>query len=142
MFSLIPLIPCAPSGASIQQLQSLKDPDFVAPGGTVTMSCRYEGGTLTDSNYPRWIQQKSERVRRLLIYSTSRRPTGVPARFSGSRSGNIMSLTIMEALVEDKATYYCLVWIGDGFTVLDLDREVRQKPLKGSKTLPWVLFPF
>ncbi|KAK9405515.1 hypothetical protein NXF25_004289 [Crotalus adamanteus] len=129
-------------GASIQQLQSLKDPDFVAPAGTITMSCRYDGGTITDNNYPRWIQQKSEQVPRLLIHSTSSRPSGVPARFSGSRSGNTMSLTITGALVEDEATYYCLVWIGDGCTVLDSDREMRQKPFKGSETLSWVWFPF
>ncbi|XP_039224252.1 uncharacterized protein LOC120319453 [Crotalus tigris] len=94
--------------ASIQQLQSLKDPDFVAPAGTITMSCRYDGGNITDTNYPRWIQQKS---------------------------GNTMSLTITGALVEDEATYYCLVWIGDGCTVLDSDREMRQKPFKGRTSL-------
>uniref|UniRef100_A0A8C5RTY4 Ig-like domain-containing protein n=1 Tax=Laticauda laticaudata TaxID=8630 RepID=A0A8C5RTY4_LATLA len=117
-------------GASIQQLQSLKDPDFVAQGGTITMSCRYNGGTITDNNYPQWIQQKAEDTPRLLIYSTSSRPSGVPARFSGSRSGNTISLTITGALVEDEATYYCLVWIGNGCTVLDLNREVRPKPLE------------
>ncbi|XP_063171892.1 uncharacterized protein LOC134505888 [Candoia aspera] len=117
-------------GASIQQLQSLKDPESVALGGIITMSCSYGGGTITDNNYPFWIQQKPEEIPRLLIYSTSSRPSGIPARFTGSRSGNTMSLTITGSLVEDDATYYCAVWTGSGCTVLDLDREVRQKPLQ------------
>uniref|UniRef100_A0A8C6VL46 Ig-like domain-containing protein n=1 Tax=Naja naja TaxID=35670 RepID=A0A8C6VL46_NAJNA len=100
--------PCGIQCTSIQQLQSLKDPDLVAPGGTITMSCRYNGGTITDDNYPRWIQQKAGETPRLLIHSTSRRVSGVPDRFSGSRSGNTMSLTITGALLEDEATYYCL----------------------------------
>ncbi|XP_070618101.1 uncharacterized protein [Erythrolamprus reginae] len=98
-------------GASVQQLQNLKNADSVAPGGTVIMSCRYDGGTITNFNYPRWIQQKAEESPKLLIHSIDTRRSGVPARFSGSRSGNTMSLTITGALVEDEATYYCLVWI-------------------------------
>ncbi|XP_060539764.1 uncharacterized protein LOC132709621 [Pantherophis guttatus] len=116
--------------ASIQQLQSLKNPELVAPGGTVTASCRYDGGVIGDNNYPVWVQQKSEQIPRLLIHSTSTRQPGIPARFSGSRSGNTMSLTITEALVEDEATYYCAVWTGSGCTVLGSDREVRQKPYR------------
>ncbi|XP_039213535.1 uncharacterized protein LOC120314480 [Crotalus tigris] len=120
--------------SSIQQLQSLKDSDFVAPGGTITTSCRYDSGTITDSNYPVWVQQKSEQVPRLLIHSTSTRHTGVPARFSGSRSGNTMSLTITGALVEDEAMYYCVVWTGSGRTVSDSDREPETE-VKGASGL-------
>ncbi|KAK9391590.1 hypothetical protein NXF25_017979, partial [Crotalus adamanteus] len=113
------LILCSLSGSSIQQLQSLKDSDFVAPGGTITTSCRYDSGTITDSNYPVWVQQKPEQVPRPLIHSTSTRQTGVPARFSGSRSGNTMSLTITwEHHVPDHrlsgrrgyVLLYCLDW--------------------------------
>ncbi|XP_032085289.1 immunoglobulin iota chain-like [Thamnophis elegans] len=99
-------------GPSLQQLRNLKDPEFVTPGGTVTISCRYDGGNLGDGNYPWWSQQFPGDKPRALIYTTSSRPSGVPARFSGSRSGNVMSLTITGALVEDEATYYCCVWTG------------------------------
>uniref|UniRef100_A0A8C5WRS3 Ig-like domain-containing protein n=1 Tax=Laticauda laticaudata TaxID=8630 RepID=A0A8C5WRS3_LATLA len=113
---LFPQILCSLSEASIQQLQSLKNPEFVAPGGTITISCRYDGGVISNNNYPVWVQQKAEEIPRLLIHSTSTRPTGIPARFSGSRSGNTMSLTITGTLVEDEAAYYCAVWTGSGYT--------------------------
>ncbi|KAK9391594.1 hypothetical protein NXF25_017983, partial [Crotalus adamanteus] len=99
-------------GPTLQQLQTLKDPEFVALGRTVTLSCRYDGGNLGDGNYPWWAQQISENKPRTLIYTTSTRPSGVPERFSGSRSGNVMSLTITEAQIGDEATYYCCVWTG------------------------------
>nr|XP_028565546.1 immunoglobulin lambda-1 light chain-like isoform X3 [Podarcis muralis] len=99
-------------GPSIQQLQTLKDPEFVAPGGTVTMSCRFDSGNIGDSNYPWWAQKKSGSKPRQIMYTTSTRPSDVPARFSGSRSGNVMSLTITGALLEDEAAYYCCVWTG------------------------------
>uniref|UniRef100_A0A670JWZ2 Ig-like domain-containing protein n=1 Tax=Podarcis muralis TaxID=64176 RepID=A0A670JWZ2_PODMU len=98
-------------GPSVQQLLTLKDPEFVAPGGTVTMSCRLDS-VIADSNYPLWVQKKPESKPQTLIHDTSVRPSDVPARFSGSRSGNVMSLTIMGALLEDEAIYYCCAWAG------------------------------
>lgn len=129
LISIFPILSSL-SEASVQQLQSLKNPELVAPGGTVTVSCRYDGGVISDNNYPVWVQQKSEQIPRLLIHSTSTRQPGIPARFSGSRSGNTMSLTITGVLVEDETTYYCAVWTGSGRTVLGSDREVRQKRYK------------
>ncbi|KAL8180420.1 UNVERIFIED_CONTAM: hypothetical protein K2H54_022200 [Gekko kuhli] len=95
-------------GPSFQQLQSLKPSETVSLGGTVTISCTFSSGTLTDSNYPWWAQQRQGNAPRALIHSTSTRLPGIPARFSGSRSGNTMSLTISEAMEEDEADYYCL----------------------------------
>nr|XP_060641768.1 immunoglobulin lambda-1 light chain-like [Anolis sagrei ordinatus] len=97
---------------SFQQLQTLKDSESVAQGGTVTLSCRYNSGTIGDSNYPWWTQHVSGSKPRMVMHSTSTRPSGVPDRFSGSRSGNVMSLTITGALAEDEAVYYCVVWTG------------------------------
>uniref|UniRef100_A0A8C7DYE4 Ig-like domain-containing protein n=1 Tax=Naja naja TaxID=35670 RepID=A0A8C7DYE4_NAJNA len=100
-------------GSSLQELQTLKDAEFVAVGGTVTISCRYNGGNLGDGHYPLWTQETAGNRHRGMISYTSSRPSGVPERFSGSRSGNMMSLTITGALVEDEATYYCCVWSGN-----------------------------
>ncbi|CAM5161425.1 unnamed protein product [Eretmochelys imbricata] len=97
-------------GFSSQQLQSLKASDLVSPGGTVTLSCSLSSGALTDHNHPFWVQQRLGNVPRLIMYSTSTRPSGIPERFTGSRSGNTMSLTITGALVEDDADHYCSVW--------------------------------
>ncbi|CAM4564501.1 unnamed protein product [Lepidochelys kempii] len=99
-------------GFSSQQLQSLKASELVSPGGTVTLSCSLSSGALTDNNYPKWVQQRLGNVPRLIMHSTSTRPSGIPARFTGSRSGNTMSLTVTGALVEDDADYYCSVWTG------------------------------
>ncbi|KAF7238418.1 Immunoglobulin lambda variable 7-43, partial [Varanus komodoensis] len=97
-------------GLSVQQLQVLKDPESVAQGGTVTLSCRYSGGTISDGNWPWWSQQVPGGKPRAVMHTTSTRPSDVPARFSGSRSGDVMSLTITGAQPEDEATYYCCVW--------------------------------
>ncbi|XP_039361695.1 immunoglobulin lambda-1 light chain-like isoform X3 [Mauremys reevesii] len=102
-------------GFSSQQLQSLKASELVAPGGTVTLSCSLSSGALTDNNYPLWVQQRLGNVPRLIMHSTSTRPSGIPARFTGSRSGNTMSLTITGALAEDDADYYCSVWTGSAY---------------------------
>lgn len=119
--------PYSLSGASVQQLQSLKNSESVAVHGTVTMSCSYSGGSISDNNYLRWLQQKPGKVLKLLVATSNSRPTGVPARFTGTTSGNTMSLTIAGTLGEDEATYYCAVWTGSGYTALDSNREVKQK---------------
>ncbi|KAJ1093689.1 hypothetical protein NDU88_006785 [Pleurodeles waltl] len=84
----------------------------VAPGGTATVSCSISTGTIGDGHYPRWVQHIYGNVPRGLIYNTNVRPEGTPARFSGSRSGNTMSLTITEVEPQDDASYYCVVWAG------------------------------
>uniref|UniRef100_A0A8D2J588 Ig-like domain-containing protein n=1 Tax=Varanus komodoensis TaxID=61221 RepID=A0A8D2J588_VARKO len=112
--------PCCLSGPSFQQLQSLKPSDTVPLSGTITLSCRYNSGDIGDNNYPRWIQQKDGQVPRMLIHTSSTRPSGIPARvpdhrFSGSKSGNIMSMTITGALLEDEGDYYCVAWTEDAW---------------------------
>ncbi|KAM9118331.1 uncharacterized protein ACDP82_016592 [Pangshura tecta] len=82
----------------------------VTPGGTVTLSCSLSNGAITTSNAPGWFQQKPGSAPQLLIYNTNNRPTGIPARFSGSISGNNAVLTITGVQAEDEADYYCVVY--------------------------------
>uniref|UniRef100_A0A8C0J3J9 Ig-like domain-containing protein n=1 Tax=Chelonoidis abingdonii TaxID=106734 RepID=A0A8C0J3J9_CHEAB len=84
----------------------------VTPGGTVTLSCSLSTGAITSSNYPGWFQQKPGSAPRQLIYQTNNRPSGIPARFSGSISGNNAALTITGVQAEDEADYYCVLWTG------------------------------
>uniref|UniRef100_A0A8C9DDQ9 Ig-like domain-containing protein n=1 Tax=Prolemur simus TaxID=1328070 RepID=A0A8C9DDQ9_PROSS len=77
-----------------------------APGQTVTISCTGSSGNIGGS-YVHWYQQLPGTAPRLLIYDNSDRPSGVPARFSGSKSGSSASLTITGLQAEDEADYYC-----------------------------------
>ncbi|XP_068098876.1 immunoglobulin lambda-1 light chain-like [Hyperolius riggenbachi] len=76
----------------------------------VILSCHLNTGTVAENNYPYWYQQKPGQHPRVVIHNTSGRPTGIPNRFSGSRSGNYAYMSISEAQRDDDATYYCLMW--------------------------------
>uniref|UniRef100_A0A8C9A8W0 Ig-like domain-containing protein n=1 Tax=Prolemur simus TaxID=1328070 RepID=A0A8C9A8W0_PROSS len=77
-----------------------------SPGQTVTISCTGSSSNMGD-NYVHWYQQLPGTAPKLLIYYDSDRPSGVPARFSGSKSGSLASLTITGLQAEDEADYYC-----------------------------------
>ncbi|KAK7796212.1 LOW QUALITY PROTEIN: hypothetical protein U0070_015196, partial [Myodes glareolus] len=72
-------------------------------GDKVTISCT----SSVSTGYLHWYQQKPKASPKLLIYEVSNLASGVPARFSGSRSGSSYSLTISSMQAEDAATYYC-----------------------------------
>lgn len=108
--------------------------EVVSPGGTVLLPCTLEGSYTVSGNRVVWIQQRPGSVPRFLLYffteSNKGMGTGVPSRFSGSRSSSdkIGYLTITGALEEDDAIYYCVTWTGSACTVQQSYGEVRQKP--------------
>ncbi|XP_043385561.1 immunoglobulin lambda-1 light chain isoform X6 [Chelonia mydas] len=103
------------SGVSSQPVVTQEPSMSVAPGGAVTLSCSLSTGAITTSNYPGWLQQKPGSAPQQLIYSTNSRPSGIPARFSGSLSGNNAALTITGVQAEDEADYYRIVWTGSAW---------------------------
>nr|AWB80845.1 MembTag-mKate-Happ1-LD0-TCS(S)-Gal4 [Mammalian expression vector pEXPR64] len=79
------------------------------PGQRVTISCSGSSSNI-GSNYVYWYQQLPGTAPKLLIYRNNQRPSGVPDRFSGSKSGTSASLAISGLRPEDEADYYCAAW--------------------------------
>ncbi|NXP74778.1 LV1 protein, partial [Ramphastos sulfuratus] len=74
------------------------------PGETVRISC---SGLSSGSNVG-WYQQKVPGTGPVtVIYGSTNRPSGIPSRFSGSKSGTTGTLTISGVQAEDEAVYYC-----------------------------------
>ncbi|ELR45998.1 Ig lambda chain V-I region BL2, partial [Bos mutus] len=98
-------------------------------GQTVTISCTGSSNNIGILGVS-WYQQLQGSAPRTLIYISNQRPSGVPDRFSGTKSGNTGTLTIASLQAEDEADYYCASadLSLNTPTVLQARREVRQKP--------------
>uniref|UniRef100_A0A2K6G737 Ig-like domain-containing protein n=1 Tax=Propithecus coquereli TaxID=379532 RepID=A0A2K6G737_PROCO len=88
---------------------ALTQPSSVSgnPGQSVTISCAGTSSDVGKYNYVSWYQQHPGTAPKLLIYNVNTRTSGIPDRFSGSKSGNTASLTISGLLAEDEADYHC-----------------------------------
>ncbi|NWI11911.1 LV1 protein, partial [Crypturellus soui] len=78
----------------------------VSLGGTAKIDC---SGSSYDYG---WYQQKPGGPPVPVIYYNDKRPSGIPERFSGSKSGTTGTLTITGVQADDEAMYYCGSWDG------------------------------
>ncbi|NXY57363.1 LV1 protein, partial [Callaeas wilsoni] len=86
--------------AALSQPSSLS----ASVGDTVRITC--SGGS--SSSWYAWFQQKvSGSAPVTVIYWDNSRPSGIPSRFSGSRSGSTATLTIPVVQAEGEAVYFC-----------------------------------
>uniref|UniRef100_A0A8C9E3P3 Ig-like domain-containing protein n=1 Tax=Phocoena sinus TaxID=42100 RepID=A0A8C9E3P3_PHOSS len=79
-------------------------------GESATLTCR---ASQSVSKYLAWYQQEPGQATRLLVYDATTRASGIPGRFSGSRSGTDFTLTISSLEPEDVAVYYCYQYYND-----------------------------
>ncbi|KFO05485.1 Ig lambda chain V-1 region, partial [Balearica regulorum gibbericeps] len=74
-------------------------------GQTVQITC---SGLYSGSSNVAWFQQKVPGTAPVtVIYESTKRPSGIPSRFSGTSSGTTGTLTITGVQAEDEAVYYC-----------------------------------
>ncbi|XP_016054122.1 PREDICTED: immunoglobulin iota chain-like [Miniopterus natalensis] len=112
----------------------------VSLGATARLTCTLSSGFNVGDFWIRWyLQNPGSPPRYLLTFhsdSDKHQGSGVPSRFSGSNDASVNAgiLLISGLQPEDEADYYCATWHGNSkaFTVLQIQREVRQKPLHRS----------
>uniref|UniRef100_G3UQQ8 Ig-like domain-containing protein n=1 Tax=Meleagris gallopavo TaxID=9103 RepID=G3UQQ8_MELGA len=100
----LPLLLFLGEGCANWALAALTQPDSVSAnlGETVRRTCS------GDSYDYGWYQQKSPGSAPVtVIYANTNRPSNIPSRFSGSKSGSTATLTITGVQAEDEAVYYC-----------------------------------
>uniref|UniRef100_A0A8C0JQQ2 Ig-like domain-containing protein n=1 Tax=Canis lupus dingo TaxID=286419 RepID=A0A8C0JQQ2_CANLU len=98
-------------------------------GQRVTISCTGSSSNF-GANSVSWHQQLPGTAPKTVICWNNDRPSGVPDRFSGSKSGNSVTLTISGLQAEDQADYYCSSWDDSLSTHTGLQAwvEMKQKP--------------
>ncbi|XP_043291381.1 immunoglobulin lambda-1 light chain-like isoform X4 [Cervus canadensis] len=111
-----------------------------SPGQRVTITCSGSSSNI-GGNCVGWLQQIPGSAPKTLIYGSTSRPSGVPDRFSGSKSGNTATLTISSLQAEDEGDYFCATY-DDSITGTIFGGGTKLTVLGQPKSAPSVtLFP-
>uniref|UniRef100_A0A8C8XXL3 Ig-like domain-containing protein n=1 Tax=Panthera leo TaxID=9689 RepID=A0A8C8XXL3_PANLE len=107
-------------------------------GQRITISCTGSSSNIGGGNAVSWYQQVPGMGPKTVIYWDNSKASGVPDRFSGSKSGSSGTLTITGLQAEDEADYYCSVWDEsiNADTVLQAHGDLRQKPAPAPRGHP------
>uniref|UniRef100_A0A8C6ENP0 Ig-like domain-containing protein n=1 Tax=Marmota marmota marmota TaxID=9994 RepID=A0A8C6ENP0_MARMA len=112
------LLLCLPGRKDNSRLMAL------SPGERATLTCRTSQSVGSSFS---WYQQRPGQAPRCLIYGSSSRASGIPARFSGSGGyGTDFTLTISSLEPEDVAIYYCQQGSSSPPTVIQAMRKTSQ----------------
>uniref|UniRef100_A0A8C9P488 Immunoglobulin V-set domain-containing protein n=1 Tax=Spermophilus dauricus TaxID=99837 RepID=A0A8C9P488_SPEDA len=111
-WDLLKLKKCASLFPGFWAQSALTQPPSISgtPEQSVTISC---AGTSSDIGRYKEFQIYPGTTHKLMIHGVSSRPSGIPDRFSGSKSGNTASLTISGVQLEDEADYYRCSYAGN-----------------------------
>ncbi len=105
-----------------------------ARGRTARIQC---SSSTLQSNALHWYRLKDQAFQRLMYFEagsrTAKSDPGVPSRYSGSVSGDKVTLTISALEQSDEGSYYCALWSEDN-TVLTV-RGTHDKNLLSSSKL-------
>ncbi|XP_033923933.1 immunoglobulin lambda-1 light chain isoform X1 [Melopsittacus undulatus] len=102
------------SGSLVQAALTQPPSLSVEPGKDAQITC----SGLSSSSNVGWYQQKVPGSAPItVIYGSTNRPSGIPSRFSGSKSGTTGTLTITGVQAEDEAVYYCGGYDGSNYGV-------------------------
>uniref|UniRef100_A0A8C6MYU5 Ig-like domain-containing protein n=1 Tax=Mus spicilegus TaxID=10103 RepID=A0A8C6MYU5_MUSSI len=82
----------------------------VTIGQPASISCKSSQSLLYSNGktYLNWLLQRPGQSPKRLIYLVSKLDSGVPDRFTGSRSGTDFTLKISRVEAEDLGVYYCM----------------------------------